>query len=120
MESWSHASEVCAAYLSCLARLYTVGDVKVDKLSWQAHSCGQAVDHLHAVEAQVHCDQHAQILTDLTTMHQPQQHLHSTSQRPTLHANIPCSCWASACDLHHCALCLHKHRTTGTVQELIV
>ena len=46
----------CDAHLGTLAGLYAVGDVEVHELGGQVHSCGQAVDYLHAVQAQGHGD----------------------------------------------------------------
>ena len=68
--------QVCETDLSAFARLDAVGDVQVDKLCGQVHSCGQPVDYLHAVQAQTHGDQNPQVLTHLAAVHQPQQGLH--------------------------------------------
>ena len=46
----------CDAHLGTLAGLYAVGDVEVHKFGGQVHSCGQAVDYFHAVQAQGHGD----------------------------------------------------------------
>mmetsp|Transcript_35783 Transcript_35783/g.82887 ORF Transcript_35783/g.82887 Transcript_35783/m.82887 type:complete len:226 (+) Transcript_35783:172-849(+) len=70
--------------LDAFARGDAVGDVQVHELSRQVHRSCQAIDHLHGVKADVHVDEHGEIVGDLTRAHQLEQHL-DRNNRVVLH-----------------------------------
>lgn len=70
-------ADECAPHLGPAAVREAVVDVQRQEAVRQLRGGGEAVHHLHAVQAHVHAHQHAQPLLPGRPCHQPRQHLHA-------------------------------------------